>query len=131
MDVNLSQKSSPWAGRIVSAAVVFALLADAASILMFPSSMQAKFAATGFPDNLAPALGAILLVCTLLYAFPRTAVIGAIAVTGFLGGAICTHFRLGEIGSPPQIVCLVLGVLLWGGLYLRNAHLRRVLPLTA
>ncbi|WP_109477064.1 DoxX family protein [Paraburkholderia sp. C35] len=131
MDVNLSQKSSPWAGRIVSAAVVFALLADAASILMFPSSMQAKFAATGFPDSLAPALGAILLVCTLLYALPRTAVIGAIAVTGFLGGAICTHFRLGEIGSPPQIVCLVLGVLLWGGLYLRNAHLRRVLPLTA
>ena len=53
------------------------------------------------------------------------------AQAGFLGGAICTHFRLGEIGSPPQIVCLVLGIMTWAGLYLRNPTLRKLLPLSA
>jgi hypothetical protein len=127
----MSQKTLLWAGRIISGLVVLALLADAASILEFPSSMQAKFAATGFPDNLAPTLGMIVLFCTVLFAIPRTAVLGAILLTGFLGGAICAHFRLGEIGSPPQIISLVLGALVWGALYLRDARVKRLLPLTA
>ncbi|BCQ29740.1 DoxX family protein (plasmid) [Caballeronia sp. NK8] len=127
----MSQKTLLWAGRIISGLVVLALLADAASILTFPSSMQATFAATGFPDNLAPTLGMIVLVCTVLFAIPRTAVLGAILLTGLLGGAICTHFRLGEIGSPPQIISLVLGALVWGALYLRDARVKRLLPLTA
>ena len=131
MNQKSSQAMSCWAGRIVAALVVFALFADAASILMFPSSMQAKFAATGFPDNIAPVLGGILVVCTVLYAIPRTAVLGAIVLTGFLGGAVCAHFRLGEIGSAPQVISVVLGVLLWGALYLRNARVRSLLPLTA
>jgi uncharacterized membrane protein YfcA len=67
---------------------VFAPLGDAANILMFLSDMQAKFAATGFPDNIAPVLGGILVVCTVLYAIARTAVLGAIVLTGFLGGAV-------------------------------------------
>ncbi|RFU47595.1 DoxX family protein [Paraburkholderia sp. DHOC27] len=116
--------AAQWTGRIISAVVVLALLADAVSILMFPPSMQAKFAATGFPDATAPMLGMILLICTIAYATPRTAVVGAILLTGFLGGAICTHFRLGEIGSPPQIISLVLGACVWGALYLRDERVR-------
>lgn len=119
-----------WTGRFISMLVVCALLADAASILIFPSSMQAKFAATGFPDYTAPLLGMIAVVCTILYAIPRTATLGAILLTGFLGGAICTHFRLGEFGSPPQIISVVLGVFIWGALYLRNPRFRNLLPLT-
>jgi hypothetical protein len=55
-------------------------------------------------------------------------VLGAILVTGFLGGAICTHFRLGAIGSKPQVICVVLGLMTWGALYLRNGHVRSLLP---
>jgi DoxX-like family len=111
--------------------VAFALLVDAANTLFSKSTTQAELAATGFADNAAPALGIITLVCAILYAVPQTAVLGAILVTGFLGGAICTHFRLGELGSPPQIISLVLGLMAWGGLYLRNAHVRSLLPFTA
>ena len=119
-----------WAGRLLSALVALALLADAASVLFLPSMTHAEFAAAGFADSAALPLGIIMLVCAILYAIPRTAVLGAILVTGFLGGAICTHFRLREIGSPPQIVSLVLGLMTWGGLYLRNALVRSLLPFT-
>jgi hypothetical protein len=114
----------------VSGIVVLALLADAAVDLFSPAMIEAEMTATGFPANLAPVLGIIILVCAVLYAIPRTAVLGAILITGFLGGAICTHFRLGEMGAPPQIICLLLGVLTWAGLYLRDPRLRALLPLT-
>jgi hypothetical protein len=71
-----SQSASVWAGRIIGVLAILALLADAASILMLPPGMQAKFAATGFSDSTATALGAILLICTIFYAMPRTAVLG-------------------------------------------------------
>jgi hypothetical protein len=117
-----------WAGRTLSALVALALVADGISILLFHAGMQANFAATGFADSSAPVLGIIVLVCALLYACPRTAVLGAILVTGFLGGAICAHFRLGDIGSPPQIISAALGLMAWGGLYLRNLRIRTLLP---
>ena len=120
-----------WIGRIVSAVVVLALLADAAVQLFAPGMMHAEMELTGFPPGLTFALGIIMLVCAILYAIPRTVVLGAILVTGFLGGAICTHFRIGEIASPPQLICLLLGAMTWGGLYLRNARLRTLLPLTS
>ena len=60
---------------------------------------------------------------------PRTSVLGAILVTGFLGGAICAHVRIGELGSPPEIVSLLLGALTWGGLYTRDPRIRNLLPL--
>jgi hypothetical protein len=119
-----------WAGRLISALVVLALLADGAVALFVPALLKADMDATGFAADQASPIGIIAIVCALLYALPRTTMLGAILITGFLGGAICTHFRLGEIGSPPQLVCLALGILTWGGLYLRNAQVRRLLPLT-
>jgi len=122
---------STWIGRLISAFVVLVLLADAASMLFMPATLAAEMESTGFaPGSLTP-LGILVVVCAVLYALPRTAVLGAILVTGFLGGAICTHFRIGEIGSPPQLVCLALGLLTWGGLYLRSPALRRLLPVSA
>jgi hypothetical protein len=69
--------------------------------------MHAEMELTGFPPGLTFALSIIMLVC----AIPRTVVLGAILVTSLLGGAICTHFRIGEIASPPQLICLLLGAM--------------------
>lgn len=119
-----------WAGRILSALVVLVLLGVATTMLFAKSAAHAQLAATGFPDSAAPVIGITAIVCAILYAIPQTAVLGAILVTGFLGGAICTHFRLGEMGSPPQIISLVLGLMTWGGLYLRYLEVRSLLPFT-
>lgn len=127
----MAQKTAAdWIGTVMSALVVLALLADAATQLFVPHVLKAEMDATGFALNLATPLGIIMLVCGVLYAIPRTAFLGAILITGFLGGAICTHFRLGEFASPPQFICLLLGILAWGGLYLRDPRLRELLPLT-
>jgi len=117
------------AGRILSGFVTLFLLADAVVTLICPAPLRAEMASTGFDISAHFAIGAIGLVSTLLYAVPRTATLGAILLTGFLGGAVCTHFRLEGLGSPPQIVSLVLGLLAWSGLYLRDARLRALLPL--
>lgn len=120
-----------WIGRVFSGLVVVALLADGLVQLFAPGLTKAEMEASGFPASQALPLGIIIVTSAILYAIPRTAVLGAILVTGFLGGAICTHFRLGELGSPPQLICLLLGALTWGGLYLRETRLRELLPLAA
>ncbi|MFZ5781064.1 MAG: DoxX family protein [Pseudomonadota bacterium] len=118
-----------WTGRILSALVVLVLVADAAVNLFWPELLKATMEAEGFPPERAPILGVMLLVCAALYAYPRTAVLGAILITGFFGGAICVHFRTGGFVSPPQIVCLVIALLAWGGLFLRYPLIRALLPL--
>ena len=126
--VNSHPSACLWAGRALAALVTLALLADAAQILFSRAARKAEFAATGFSDSAATPLGILIVACAILFALPQTSVLGAILVTGFLGGAICTHFRLGAIGSRPQIISLVLGLMTWGSLYLQNDHVRRLLP---
>lgn len=121
--------SSTWAGRILSGLVVVILLADASVNLFAPQLLKAEMAATGFPVELAPVLGVLMLLCATVYAYPRTSVLGAILVTGFFGGAICLHLRAGEIGSPPQLISFLIGVLAWAGLFLKDANVRAILPL--
>jgi hypothetical protein len=118
-----------WAGRIVSAVVVIALAADGAIQLFAPARIAGLLQETGFAIELTHVVGPIILACAILYAIPATAVLGAILVTGFLGGAICAHVRIGELGSPPEFVCLLLGALTWGGLYARDPRIRALLPL--
>ncbi|MGO4568624.1 DoxX family protein [Rhizobium sp. 2YAF20] len=118
-----------WAGRIMSAFVVIALVADGTIQLFAPAQIASMLQETGFAMNLTRIVGPIILACAILYAIPTTAVLGAILVTGFLGGAICAHVRVGELGSPPEIISLLLGVLTWGGLYLRDPRIRAILPL--
>ena len=124
------RQSMVWTGRAISMLVVLALLTDAAVNLLTPEKIAHEVIAAGFNVSQTPTLGTIVLICAVLYAIPGTAVLGAILVTGFLGGAICTHFRLGDVFSPPQIVGLVLGALTWAGIYLRDPRLRALLPLT-
>ena len=118
-----------WAGRIMSAFVVVALAADGAIQVFAPAQIASMLQETGFAMDLTRVVGPIILACAILYAIPATAALGAILVTGFLGGAICAHVRMGELGSPPEIISLLLGAMTWGGLYLRDPRVRAVLPL--
>ena len=118
-----------WAGRIMSAFVVAALAADGTIQLFAPAQIASQLQETGFAMEATRVVGPILLACAILYAFPATAVLGAILATGFLGGAICAHVRVGELGSPPEIFSLLLGAMTWGGLYLRDPRIRAILPL--
>jgi len=119
-----------WLGRSASALVVAALLVDGAMQLFAPAKIASMMQETGFAMDLIPTLGGIMVACAILYAIPATTLLGAILVTGFLGGAICAHVRLGELGSPPEIISLLLGLTTWGGLYLRDPRIRAVLPLS-
>jgi len=118
-----------WAGRIMSAFVVFALLADGAIQLFAPAQIAGMLQETGFAVEATRVVGPIILACAILYAIPATAVLGAILVTGFLGGAICAHVRIGELGSPPELISLLLGAMTWGALYARDPRIRAILPL--
>ena len=118
-----------WAGRIMSAFVVIALVADGTIQLFAPAQIASMLQETGFAMDLTRVVGPIILASAILYAIPATAVLGAILVTGFLGGAICAHVRIGELGSPPEIISLLLGAMTWGGLYARDPRIRAILPL--
>ncbi|MET4072027.1 hypothetical protein ABID58_006851 [Bradyrhizobium sp. S3.2.6] len=118
-----------WVGRIMSACVVIALVADGTIQLFAPAQIASMLHETGFAIDLTHVVAPIILACAILYAIPATAALGAILVTGFLGGAICAHVRIGELGSPPEIISLLLGAMTWGGLYARDPRIRAVLPL--
>src|SRR5579864_679714 len=120
---------SLWAGRLMSALVVIALVADGTIQLFAPAQIASMLRETGFAIELTRVLGPIVLACAILYAIPATAVLGAILVTGFLGGAICAHVRIGELGSPPELIALLLGAMTWVGLYARDPRIRALLPL--
>jgi hypothetical protein len=114
-----------WAGRIMSALPVLMLLMSGVMKLVKPAAVVEGFTHLGYPDSLALGLGIVELACTVIYVIPRTAVLGAILLTGYLGGAITTHLRIGEPFFGP----IILGLLVWGGLYLRDERLRGLLPL--
>ncbi len=125
----LSLDRAQWAGRIMSAFVVIAMVADGTIQLFAPAQIASMLHETGFAMDLTRVVGPIILACAMLYAIPVTSVLGAILVTGFLGGAICAHVRIGEVGSPPELVSLLLGAMTWGGLYARDPRIRAILPL--
>jgi hypothetical protein len=119
-----------WIGWGLSGLVILFMLMDATmKLLALPVVLEAS-GPLGFPGAaLARELGAVLLVCTLLYAFPRTAVLGAIVLTGYLGGAVATHLRVGSPLFSHILFGVYLGVAMWGGLYLRAPALRALIPL--
>ncbi|HEU4380464.1 MAG TPA: DoxX family protein [Hyphomicrobiaceae bacterium] len=122
-----SSRPMIWISFGLSALVVAFLLIDAAVSLFAPHLLADAQAQVGFPSDLSPIVGSIILLCALLFAIPRTATIGAILITGFAGGAICTHLRVGEIGSAPQFIALALAGVAWLSLWLRDANIRGAL----
>lgn len=118
-------KKMLWAGYIMSALTVVTLLMSAIMKLKKPASVVEGFAHLGLPESLAFGLGILEITCTVVYLIPRTSILGAILLTGYLGGATLAHLRVGDAFSPPVIV----GVLVWGGLFLREPRLRALIPL--
>jgi len=121
----LVPKKMLWTGHIVSAVPVLVLLMSAVMKFAKPPPVVEGFAHLGLPESLAFGLGVLELACTALYIIPRTAVLGAILLTGYLGGAIVTHLRVGD----PFIGPIIFGVLVWAGLFLRERRLRALIPL--
>src|SRR5580704_14861224 len=122
-------KKSLWAGRIASGLVVAFMLFDAVIHLMKPAPVVEAFAKLGFPLRLAVPLGIIELVCILLYMVPRTSILGAILLTGYLGGAIAIQLPTGNSLFGEVLFPIYIGVILWGGIYLRDDRLRTLIPL--
>jgi len=114
-----------WAGRIMSALPVLMLLFSGVMKLMKPASVVEGFARLGYPESLAVGIGILEIGCTVVYLIPRSSILGAILLTAYLGGATATHVRIGE----PFYMPIVLGVLVWGGLLLRDDRLRALIPL--
>lgn len=117
-----------WAGRILSALPVLFLLFDGVIKVVNIQPVVDASILLGLPVDLAPSIGLLLLACVAVYLIPPTAILGAILLTGYLGGAVAIHARVGgELFSLAFPV--LLGALLWGGLYLRDEQLRTLIPL--
>lgn len=113
---------------MLSGLVVLFLTFDSVLKFLHPEAVVEAFAKSGWPPDLAVPLGVILLTCTVIYAIPQTAILGAILLTGYLGGAVSTHLRLGDPLFSHVLFPTYLGVLFWGGLFLREPRLRELIP---
>src|ERR1700730_10394016 len=119
-----------WTGRILSGLVVLFLLVDAGFKLIKPLPAPAvkAFGQLGYPVGLATGIGIVLLGCIALYLIPRTSVLGAILLTGYLGGAVASHVRVGDPWLSHALFPVYVGLLVWGALYLRDQRLRALIP---
>jgi DoxX-like protein len=117
-----------WAGRIVTALPVLFLLFDALGKFVKPQPVVEGTLALGYQESVIIPLGIILAISTILYAIPRTTVLGAVLLTGYLGGAIATHVRVGNPLFTHTLFPVYLGILIWLGIYLRDSRLRSLLP---
>ncbi len=117
-----------WAGRIVTALPALFLLMDGGMKLFKPAFVVAATTQLGYPESVIVGLGAVLVVSTLLYLVPRTSILGAVLLTGYLGGAVASKVR---VGAPlfDFVFAFAIGILLWCGVWLRNRRLREILPL--
>jgi hypothetical protein len=109
-------------------AILFLVMDSTMKLLALPVVLDAGAALGLSGASMARALGAVLMVCTILYAAPRTAILGAILLTGFLGGAVATHMRAGSPLFSHVLFGVYIGVVVWVGIYLRDAKLRLLIP---
>jgi hypothetical protein len=116
-----------WAGRVISALPVLFLMVDGAAKLAGPPPVTEAFVRMGIPPGTAPAIGLLDLLCLALYLVPRTAPLGAVLLTGYLGGAISLHMRLGDPLFSHTLFPFYLGIPLWLGLLLRDARVRSLI----
>ena len=115
-----------WAGRTMSAITSLFLLLDGLMKLLKPAPVVEATARMGYPENLILGLGILLLTCLAAYLIPRTSILGAVLLTGYLGGAVSAHVRVRD-DMFPVLFPVIVGVLLWGGLFLRDARVRALL----
>jgi hypothetical protein len=123
-------KPARWIGRILSGVVVVFLLVDGAIKLVPWPVVTETLDRMGYgsSETLARGLGFVTLACTILYAIPPTSILGAILLTGYLGGAMASHVRIGSPLFSHTLFGLYLGLMVWGGLWLRDGSLRALIP---
>ena len=115
-----------WTGRVISTLIVLMMgVGGLVTLLLNPDSVRKGMVQQGYPGEYARIIVIVEVVCALLYAIPRTAVLGAILLTGYLGGAVATHVRAGE----PWFFPIVMGAIVWLGLFLRDPRVRELAPL--
>ena len=118
-------KASFWAGCFLSALPVLLFVFTGMFCLLKPAVAVQGFVHYGYPEGALVRITVVELACAFLYAIPRTSVLGAILLTGYLGGATATHLRVGE----PFYLPIIVGIVIWLGLYLRDGRLRSLIPL--
>ncbi len=118
----------PWAGYVITALPALFLLMDAVMKFVKPAPVIETTVGLGYPEHLIVPIGAILLICLVLYLIPKTAVLGAVLLTGYLGGAVATNFRVESPLFTHVLFPVYIGILVWLGLYLRDQRLRQLLP---
>jgi len=123
--ISAGSKKILWAGCIASALPAVVLLFSGVMMLMKPAAVVQELVRLGYPEHLALGIGVLELACTIVYMIPRTSILGAILLTGYLGGATATHVRIGD----PFYLPVVFGVLIWLGLFLREERIRALLLL--
>jgi hypothetical protein len=121
-------KTSLWAGRIISALVVLFMLFDGIIKILKLAPAVEGTVALGYPAAVVLPLGIVALVCTAFYVIPRTSILGAILLTGYLGGAVASNLRVGSPLFGYILFPVYIGVLVWGGLFLRDDQLRAMIP---
>lgn len=124
----MESKKMIWAGRILSGIVILFMVMDGVLHMTKVPPVVDAFARLGWPIGLAVTLAIVELVCTAFYAYPRTTILGAILLTGYLGGAVATHLRVGSSLFGETLFPVYIGILMWGGLYGREARLRAIIP---
>ena len=122
----LMEKKLIWASYGLSALPILMLLSGAVNAFRMADFVLEGTRRLGYPDSLVPIIGVIELLCAATYLFPLTAVLGAILMTGYLGGGVASHRRIGDPTWPAPVL---FGAMVWGGLYLRDRRLRELLPL--
>jgi hypothetical protein len=132
-ELTMGSCNALWTGRALSGIAVLFLLVDGAVKLVPIQPVIDSLRELGYPatESFARSLGVLTLLCTALYAWPRTALLGAVLLTAIMGGAIASHLRLGDPLLSHTLFGVILGLLFWGGLWLRDERVRRVMPTLA
>lgn len=125
----MGDQKRPWAGYILSGLPALFLLIDAVGKFVKPPAVVEGTQQLGYTESVILPLGIVLLASTVIYLIPRTSILGAILLTGYLGGAVATHVRVGSPLFSHILFPVYLGVLIWLGLYLRENRLRLLVPL--
>jgi hypothetical protein len=124
---NTSSKKMKITGWVLSILAILLLLADGFGKLIKPEPVVKATLELGYPESTITTIGILVIICAIIYAIPRSALIGAILLTGFLGGAIATHFRINNPLFSHTLFPVYVLLFIWLGLYLRSASLRKLL----
>ncbi|HET7585224.1 MAG TPA: DoxX family protein [Gemmatimonadaceae bacterium] len=124
-----TSRGALWTGRVLTGLCALFLLFDATIHLIAPAPVVDAFARLGFPIALSVPIGIVELLCVILYVLPSTAVLGAVLLTGYLGGAVATQLRAGSSLFGETLFPVYVGIVLWAGLMLRDNGVRALIPL--